>query len=272
MPKVDDLTREARLVSRAGITTVTRTFRVTGIVDNAYDVLFSGANFTGIPDIGDQYPGVNNEDYRVRSKVARPDGRGDAVLVVCTYSNKTGETWNQALPDSGSDGQDVKQFSTTLADFTTTLDSTTSPNPGGSPMVLTPPASASGASYLSVAKIKRPVGSVVFERTETVPPSARLRTLVGTVNSVPVPSASPVFGAGILLFTGLDARSLDGGRVWRVTYEFAYSSQGWRNRDRWKGPSGKPPQDAPETTWPIYDEADFNALGLDFSDDQAPLP
>jgi len=267
MPKIDDLVREARLDQLAGGTLITRTFRVYGIVDNPYDILFSASNFSGIPEIGDQYPGVNNEDYRVRSKRVRPDGKGDAALVVVTYSNKTGETWNQKIP-TGNDGLDVKQFSTSLADFTTTVTSEVTPQP----MLITPPASASDVPYLSVAKIKKPVGELHFERTETVPPSSRMRNMIGTLNAFALPSIAPVFPAASLMFTYLDARSVDGGRVWRVTYDFAFSSVGWRHRDRWTGPDGKTAQDSVEFDWPIYDEFDFGVLGLDFSDDQTPLP
>lgn len=263
MPLVTDLTRNARLEEVAGGTEVSRTFRVSGIIDAAYEILFTGANWPGIPSIGDAYPGLNSQ-FRCKRKSAVPDGAGHDVLVVCTYSDKTGPTWNQVAPEPvANDGVDVKQMSTSLVDTKRDKDI------NGTTMLVNSPASAGPAkSNISIANVKRPAGMIVFERVEVTPPAQRTRNMVGKTNSVQV----GVYLSKSLLFSRIDAQSVDGGRVWRVTYEFTYDSAGFWHRDWYRRADGKVPDDATEHAWNIYEEVDFNTLGLDFSDNQTPLP
>ena len=261
MPLLSDITRAARVRQVAGALEITRTFRVSGIIASPTEVLFDAINFPGVPDIGDAYPG--HSEYRVRDISARPDGgKGNDALVIVTYSDKTGATWNQQTP-TGNDGLDVKQVSTSLTQFTTSRDDI------GDPMTITVPASeANKKPYLSKATVQKPVASIVFERTETTPPAISIRNRVGKTNSLligPWPARS-------LLFTRLDAQSLDGGRVWRVIYEFTFNSLTWVHRDRFTRADGKVPSDAVEQSWEVYLAFDYSELGLDFSDNQTPLP
>ena len=261
MPLLSDITRAAVIRQIAGALEVTRTFRVTGIIASSTEVLFTAINFAGMPRVGDEYPG--RPEYRVRDITARPDGgAGNDVLVNVVYSNKTGQTWQQKEPDTGTLGQDVKQVSTGLAEFTTSLDA------AGSPMIVTvPPSESNKKPYISVATTQRPTAALVFERTETVPPSIKIRNQVGKMNSLDI---GP-WPAQTLLFTRLDAQSLDGGRIWRTIYEFSFSSVFWNHRDRFTRADGKVPSDAVEQIWQIYDTFDYSTLNLDFSDNQTPV-
>ena len=262
MPLVTDITRSAVIREIAGALEVTRTFRVSGLLGNPYDILFNAMSFPGVPNIGDAYPG-GRDAFRVREKNGRPDANGADVLVVVTYSDKTGPTWNQATPNPGDVGEDVKQISTGLQQYETTVDI------DGIPMLINPPPSEGAKTpYLSTAVVSVPAGQIVFERTETEPPAVQIRNQVGETNEFQV----GLYPAGSLLFTRIDATSLDGGRVWRVVYEFSYSSRGWVHRDRYTRADGKVPTDATEQIFTSLPRFDYAVLNLDWSDNQTPLP
>ena len=257
----EDLVSGHRAVYVASSAEIVRTFRVWDLTSQPWAQLDEALTDPNIPDIGDFYPTPPaNNNLRVREKSAVPDGP-NAARVTCIYSNRQGPTWNQAPPVN--DGQDVKQITASIVPKRTTLDEV------GAPMLLNPPASApSLPDYKSEADIQKPVGALVFERTEADPPSARMRGKVGLLNSDTLGGNYPI---RTLLFARLDAQSDDGGATWRVTYEFRYDPDGWVHRDTYKFQSGRAIADAAETTWDVYAATTFSDLGLDFSDSQVPL-
>lgn len=259
----EDLVANHVLVDITGGSTITRVFRVTGLVAAPHGQLIEALRDPGIPDIGDLYP--NETLLSAQRHEVRPDGPNAArIVVLYSVANRPrGGTWNQPFP-STNDGQDVKQISSTLREVRTTEDR------DSNPMSLTKPASKNfGQDYLSEASTFVPVGTIVFERVETSPPTGRARSLMGHLNNAPL--GGGLYATATLLFSGYDAQSVDGGRSWQTVYEFQYQSNGWQHRDTWKDESGRTPADAAEQAWNVLPLASFAGLGLDFTDSQTPI-
>ena len=257
----EDLVNGHRANYYAAGADIIRTFRVSGLTANPWGQLDEALSDPGVPQLHDPYPTPPANNLRVQNREALPDGP-NAARVIVFYTNKPGPTWDQAPP--AGDGQEVKQVKASVTQKRTTRDAT------DTPMQLDPPPSDPDLpSYLSEAIIQAPVGSLVFERTESAQPSARMRQKVGRVNSDVLGGGN--YQTGTLLFADLDAQSDDGGRTWRVVYEFRYDPDGWVHRDAWKLQNGKPPVDTVEVIFVVQGSTLFGDLGLDFSDSQSPI-
>ena len=254
---IEDLVNGHRANYYAEGADIIRTFYVTGLVSSPWAQLDEALSDPGIPQLFDPYPTPPANNLRVQNREAFPEGP-NAVRVVVFYTNKPGPTWQQ-LPPAG-DAQDVKQISASVSSRTTTLDA------GGTPMLLNPPGTSKVQPYVSEATVLKPIGSIVFERTESNPPAVRMRSKVGRLNSDLVGS----YAIRTLLFARLDAQSDDGGRNWRVIYEFRYDPDGWEHIDAFKLQTGKVADGAAVIQWDVYGAVTFGDLGLDFSDSQTP--
>ena len=258
----EDLAANHVLIDVNGGSTITRVFRVTGLVGLPHAQLIEALRDPAIPDIGDTYP--NEPTLFARQHEVRPDGPNAArieVLYAVANANRGG-SWNQPYPGAGNDGDDVKQVSSSIRQVQTNRDV------GDNPMTLNPPTSKTlSQAYLSEATTFVPVGTLVFERVETSPPAARLRSLVGKLNSTALGS----YAVRTLLFAGFDAQSQDGGRTWQTVYEFQYQSAGWDHTDSWKDEGSRAPTDATRQSWQVIPQADFSGLSLNFADTQTPL-
>lgn len=238
---------------------IRRVFHVNDLVDAPNRQLIEAVETSGIPLLGEVYPGTTGINCVRRT--SSPAGE-NAARVECVYSaQRNVSSFNQPLPPVN-DGQDVKQITTKTRELTTTRDIT------DTAMVLTPPTRYDKMKpYLSEATVLIPAGTLVFERVETSVAAARARTLVGRVNSL----AEGSYAARTLLFDTLESTSNDGGFSWHCTYEFRYDIGGWKHRDRWKAQDGKAAQDAIEVEWDVLLEVNFATLDLDFSDSQTPI-
>ena len=256
----EDLVAGHRLLDIRGGSSIVRTFIVSGLVGAPHAQLLEAIRDPGVPKVGDQYP--NSEPLFVNRVNAEPDGPNKA-RIECEYAvpnRPSGGSWNQPLPIG--DGRDVKAFTAGLREVTTTRDRQ------NNAMTLNPPAKKTlSEPYLSEARTFKPVGSLSFERVESVPPSVRVRDQVGTVNSGTV----GIYAQNTLLFRSLEAISEDGGRSWNCTYTFDFSSDGWQHVDTWKDEQGRTPSDATESTFDVLPTSNFAALSLDFTAGQVPL-
>lgn len=256
----EDLVDGHRLRDILGGSTISRTFRVADLVAAAPGQLIEAIRDPLIPKVGNTYP--NEPTLFVLSVDAAPDGP-NAARVVCNYAvanRPSGGTWNQPFP-TGNDGRDVKQISSGIREVQTFRDA------GGSTMLLVPPASkAQSPSYLSSATTFVPVGSIVFERTETSPAADRMRTLTSKLNA----SVLGNYPEKTLLFRSFEEQSEDGGQTWNCTYVFDYADS-WAHVDIWRDEDGKIPADGVPVAYDILPTANFSVLGLDFSDSQTPL-
>ena len=256
---VEDLERGHSLQFINRETELVRAYHVSGLVSNPDGQLLEAIQDPAIPAMSDVHPQASG--LFVVRKRAVPAGRNTAY-VECIYSNTSGATWNQPTPTPGADGEDVKQISSSVVSERRTRDR------GNQPMTMSPPASVSGwPQYLSEAEVFRPVGELVFERSEGEVPAQRARTLVGKVNQF----AIGAYGAEELLFARFNSISTDGGRVWRSTYNFRHDPRQWKHRDTYKGDDNKSPPDATEVLFDVLELADFSVLNLDFSDAQTPI-
>lgn len=258
---VEDLVDGHRLTDILGGSSITRTFRISGLVAVPSGQLIEAVQDPDIPKIGDAYPTLAT--LFVLTVNARPDGP-NAARVECNYSvanRSSGGTWNQPYPGAGNDGSDVKQVTSGVRELTAYRDI------GNNVMILNPPTSkATAPAYATTATRLLPTGSVVFERTETEPGTSRMRAYVGKVNS----PAIGAYGDKTLLFRSFDEQSEDGGKTWNCTYTFDYAST-WQHIDAWRDQDGKIPLDGAPQFWDTIELANFSALGLDFTDGQTPL-
>lgn len=259
----EDLVSGHRVSFINGGITIVRTFHVSGLITAPEEQLLEAITDPLIPDIGAPYPVPAYALTFVLAKDAAPAGP-DAATVSVNYSSinrSSGSTWNQPYPGAGNDGVDVKQVSSGVREVQTFRDA------ANNVMLLTPPPTkAQSASYLSSATALVPVGSLVFERTETAPGTARMRDLVGKLNS----PAIGAYGDKTLLFRSFEEQSEDGGSTWNCTYVFDYRSS-WAHVDTWRDQDGKLPSDGVVESFDIFTTASFVGLGLDFSDSQTPL-
>ena len=259
MPTVRfDLETGHQLREVLGGVEIIRVLMVEGLTAAPQGQLLEALRDPAVPNLGNVYPGETF--YFVTEREAFPAGRNKA-RVVLTYSNRQGTTWNQPIPIG--DGQDIKQFTASTVRRKEIFDN--------SATKMTIPATVlteGFPDYVSEADVERPAGALQFERSESAPPTQRVRDMVGTVNATSLGGGS--WGAKTLLFARCDGYSDDGGRVWRVTYEFRYDPQGWVHKDRFHGPDGKVPTDAVDHTFDIYNDINWN-LGLDFSLGQNPI-
>lgn len=264
MATIEDLARSHTVSFINRETELVRVFHINELTADPEGQLLEAIQHPTIPAMGAQHP-VATALFVVR-KSANPAGENGAY-VECTYSNSSGSTWNQPTPET--DGEDVKQVSSSLITRRQTVDRL------GAPMEMTTPPSYQGPipdsrNYLSEAQVFRPVGTIVFERSESNPPTARARQLLNTVNNANL-GTGDLYPQGTLLFARFNSESVDGGRVWRSVYEFRYDPEGWIHRDTWKTDSGKVPVDAVEQTFELYAQGNFGSLGLNWDDDQTPI-
>lgn len=258
MPVVDlDLANGHETTETFAARELTRVVRVTELTADPEGQLLEALRDPGVPQLGEFWPG---EIQFVIRREAFPDGT-NAARIVCTYGRSTSTTFNQPDP-VGNDGLDVKNVSASLYEIETSRDR------GDVAMTLTPPTEWNTLpTYLSTAKTFRPAGEIVFQRVETSPPTARTRSLVGTLNN----GALNSYGDNTLLFTRLDANSDDGGRRWNCTYRFQYRADGWKHKDRWRGPDNRVVPQATEEEFDVIPEASWISLGLNWSDSQTPI-
>ena len=139
-------------------------------------------------------------------------------------------------------------------------------------LVVAAPANAT-TDYSTVAGQTKTVtvnearGVVVFERTEPVVPTARMRTFQNKVNSLAL-GAGSVYPIGTLYMNVIQAVTRDQGGLYVVRYELLFNTKGHKIEFKWEVPSlpvelydaGSRKQIEP------YDEIDFTPLGLDFDD------
>ena len=259
----EDLVAGHRATSASAGIVVTRTFHVSGLVAAPEGQLHEALNDPLIPNIGDPYPIPQWALTFVLTKDAAPAGPNAATVIVnySSINRPSGSTWNQPYPGAGNDGIDVKQVSSGVREVQTFRDV------ANNVMLLTPPPTkAQSASYLSSATALVPVGSLVFERTETAPGTARMRDLVGRLNSPGI----GLYGDKTLLFRSFEEQSEDGGSTWNCTYVFDFRTS-WVHVDTWRDQDGKLPSDGVVESFDIFTTASFAGLGLDFSDSQTPL-
>jgi len=259
----EDLVSGHRVSFINGGITIVRTFHVSGLITAPEEQLLEAITDPLIPDIGAPYPVPAYALTFVLAKDAAPAGP-DAATVSVNYSSinrSSGSTWNQPYPGAGNDGVDVKQVSSGVREVPTFRDAT------GNLMLLNPPPSKDKAKPYPVSAIwLSPVGSLIFERTETAPGTSRMRSLVGKLNS----PAIGAYGDKTLLFRSFEEQSEDGGRTWNCTYTFDFRED-WLFQDAWRDQDGKLASDVVPQSWDIIQSASFAGLGLDFSDSQTPL-
>ena len=262
MPSVEeDLTQGHRVVRDGSDIVITRVFWVRNLTDAPQFQLLEAITQAQIPSYGDQYPWGAPVEYPtfeetyVRSITAEPYGAAAAKVTV-EYGYVQPATVNVS-DFAGNDSPEVKNITASVASKKASKDIL------AADMTLTLPATRSSwPSYISEAEILKPVGTLVFERTEKTSPAARMRTYMGKINSL----VEGPFAAKSLLCSNIDAVTEDGGVTWSVTYEFRYDPDLWQHRDIYKGSDGKVPPGATLQTWDILEAVDFAPLGIDFSD------
>jgi len=270
----EDLLVGHQVSEARGYTYIRRIFRVTNLdpTDPA-TMLLRAINETGIPEVGDKYPQViipgefkKYERCIVTTRDAQPDGC-DAARVTVNYTNESSSVFDQEITDAqvsaGDPTPEVKQITVGLVQEQTTTDVF------GAPMTLNTPADTNEESYPATATVGRPLGTLVFERTETIPVTPYLRAAVGRVNSVSLGGGN--YPAGTLKLDRLDSTSGDNGTTWRTAYQFSYKPGGWIFTDIFRGSDGKPTPLSVEQTFNLWESYDFGVLGLDFSDGQTPI-
>lgn len=124
------------------------------------------------------------------------------------------------------------------------------------------------AEYLNPLVVMR------VERTESGSPEQVARRFVGTVNSAPLGIGSSGLRKDdprTWLCTRIDGTSNDGGQTYHVTYEFQYNPASYDFHAVFINPETGQPQFDPdfitgeeEQNYRVYDEADFNDLGIEF--------
>ena len=261
----EDLKQGHTVTEDRGAYEARRVYYVTGLVQPKELQIMEALQDPGIPPYLDPYPtGMPSQfpvydKMLVRVRTGEPHG-SNGVKVTILYSNVSRSSFVSAEPPAGNDGPDLKRMSASIDRQKTTVDR------AGQPMTLTAPGIFPGSfNYSSEAETFVPVGELVFVRTETSPPAARMRTLVGKINS----SAENNYAAGTLLCTFIDADSQDG-VLWDVEYRFRYRASGWQHRDTWRAPDGKAVEGTTEQLFDVIETANFGTLGLDFSDSQSP--
>lgn len=240
---------------------VSQIYRITELTADPHLQLIEAAQTPGVPILNDAYDPAwpkllcVNRDFE-------PDGPNAARAIITFSTQRNVSTWNQPDPPTN-DGQDVKQIASGTRPVKRIVDR------NGVSMVINPPATLTGyPAYTSEADVFLPLGQITFERVEQAPPSLRMRSLVGRVNS----SSLGGYAVNSLLFRSLDAISEDGGNTWRVTYTFEYDGDEFHQHgDSYHGPDGKVPADATFAAFAVLLEADFTPLGLDWSDSQTPI-
>jgi len=257
-----------------GYTYIRRIFRVTDLdPSDPATMVLRAINDPAIPDIGDKYPQVvipgefkKYERCIVTTRDAAPDGC-NAARVIVNYTNEPSSVFDQEITDAqvsaGDPTPDVKQITVGLVSEQTTDDV------NGLPMTLNAPADTNQESYRSTANIGRPLGTLVFERTETIPVTPYLRDAVGRINSASLGGGT--YPIGTVKLDRLDSISSDNGTTWRTSYQFSYKPGGWIYTDIWRGDDGKPTPLAVPQEFDQWETYDFGVLGLDFSDGQTPI-
>jgi len=117
--------------------------------------------------------------------------------------------------------------------------------------------------------VSQPILRIV--RMQKGSPDQTARLFVGTVNSRFIGNDPPLSW----MCTRIDGVSSDGGTTYRVTFEFQYNPLLWLFTGEWIDPETGLPvprkdydnPDAPEEqrAFRIYDEVDFDILGIDFT-------
>ena len=226
-------------------------------------MLWDAINTAGIPALGDPHPSI--PQVTVVNHLAVPVRGCDRARVEIEY----GIPRIDPPPVSG-DGADTKSarfFSQPVQ--TSVLFRGT---PSEEEIEVDPPAkvAATRKAQSKIVTINESRGVLVFTRTETVWPGARMRQFQNTTNSVAL--ATGTYPIGTLYCNVIQADTRDQAATYLVRYEFLYNAGGFNIEVRWESTgidltasdyAGTP--NSRKIITP-HGAEDFNALGLDFSD------
>ncbi|MCC6580059.1 MAG: hypothetical protein IT440_06420 [Phycisphaeraceae bacterium] len=187
---------------------LTRQAYVTGLSGGSSDRLTAALHAAGMPRLGDPHP--TSPTMRVSAVRAEPDGDSAAVIHI-----------DYAGPDASTTSKPVVELGVTTQSRRTPVDR------HGNAIEVSHTATGDEADRVrqgAVATVISPSATLSFTRVEAVLPLALAQRFVGTVNR------AAIFGAasGQWLCTAITGQSDNGGRTFRVRYEFQFSAAGWR--------------------------------------------
>jgi len=211
---------------------------VEGIYGNAYDRLINAAEHTDMPEIGDEHPGYPKALLKEMHPEPITSSQMKVTLVYRTPKNQiTQLSWGSVLQDE-----------------------TVSVDVDDNPMTVEDPKGKDIGVQATVGRIRE---NMVFTRTETKAPGARLRPYSGKVNKLgwkPWPT-----DAARTWKLSITASTADNGLTYEVVYTFEYNPDTWDTKHVYLNEKGKIPKDitaAGRATFVHFEEADFNKLVL----------
>lgn len=257
---VQDLLEEASAQTDQNGTTCTRRFIVTGLTAQASGRMFEAMNTVGIPRRGQTHPNLAGIVVRTVSAEPCADSPTKAYVTV-SYA---APTYNTQAPSAK--GKATYRSGATVSDFETSEDK------DKKQMVLTHTKISQDEDGNTVSEelppqpakvtIQKPQAYLTCERPEPLPINyRRLFGFVGCVNSAPFQG----FGARCWLCVAIDVDET--GDRGNVSYQFSLKFDKWDARLVYIDPATGAPVNNPEEgkgikTFRVYQEVDFNQLGI----------
>lgn len=211
---------------------------VTGMSGDGHSRIYNATLVSNFPEIGDSHPAVSTALLREISVI---DNTPEEVKFRLTYSEKEYSSDPGFTDDSVESGASVIQVETQKDKNNDDIT-----------------VSYGGNTYITSVSKLIPQYVLRIQKKRLFDPASQAITYVGKINS----STFKGMPARTCMCTAIVGYSDDGGQSFKVNYDFQYKEDTWIAEKAYRNPETGYIESGTYGTEEIYDEANFNGLGL----------